>query len=68
MDFVGEVVGFVGAWIEVMGLELGLLFLFIAGVRYLTRRRPGRQPFDQPRPTHPSAYDDAYAAAGGDFG
>ena len=67
MDFVGEVVGFVGAWIEVMGLELGLLFLFFGGVRYLTRRRPGRQSFDHSRPTHPSAYDDAYAA-GGDFG
>jgi hypothetical protein len=66
MDFVGEVIGFVGAWIEVMGLELALLLLFIGVVRYLTRKRPGQQPSDHSRPPHPSAYDDAYAA-GGDF-
>ena len=61
-------VGFVGAWLEVMGLELALLFSFVAVIRYLTRRRPGRpSPTGGRRPPHPAAYDDA-CAAGGDFG
>lgn len=60
-----EAVGFVRAWLEVMGPELALLGGFIGLILYITRMRPGRRPDATP---HSSAYDDSSAMGGGDFG
>jgi hypothetical protein len=62
MAFIGDVVGFVLAWLDVLGLETALLVLGFGLFLYATRRRPGSQ--SGPSYPHPSAFDD-YAAMGG---
>jgi hypothetical protein len=65
MDLIGEIAGFLGAWLDFMGLELMLLVGFLVAVTYWTRRRAGRR-YDHRAPD-PAAYDDFYGVGGGDL-